>query len=255
MRFLLHLIFWLVITAVLVLIFGKVNYNFTEAFYFVTFLLPVGMATSYFINYYLIPKYLIKRSFFKFILYFIYTLIISLHLELMVITAAFIGLANYKYQHLNPYFGNVFLLTWTIYFIVFLMGFIQLLRKYHQNEQQISELKDQHLRNQTAQIVIRADRKNIPVAIYNILYIESLADYVKIHTQVETMITKEKISELEKKLPDTFIRIHRSYLINQDKVSSFTKEQVMIAENPLPLSRTYKKEALTKLEVITSLTM
>lgn len=252
MRFFLHLIFWLIITASLVLVFGKVDHDYIKAFYFVTFLLPVGLGTSYFINYFLIPSYLYKKAYARFILYFIYTLIISLNLEFLVITAAFIVLANYKYYDLNPYFGNIYLLTWTIYFIVFLMGFIHLLRKYHKKEQEISDLQNAQLRNQTAQIVIRADRKNLPVPLEEICYIESLADYVKIHKTSETIITKEKISELEKRLPDSFIRIHRSFLINQQHIDSFTKEQVMVNSIALPISRTYKKETLEKLELITS---
>ena len=64
----------------------------------------------------------------------------------------------------------------------------------------------------------------------------------------EIYTTKEKISTLEKTLPESFVRIHRSFLINLQHVSSFNKEEVSIADQKLTIGRKYKKEALEVLE-------
>lgn len=66
-------------------------------------------------------------------------------------------------------------------------------------------------------------------------------------TSSQPIITKEKISALEKKLPATFLCIHRSYIVNLAKVSAYTKEQVHINNVSLPISRTYKERVLNNL--------
>jgi len=85
------------------------------------------------------------------------------------------------------------------------------------------------------------------IELNDVLFIESLSNYVKIHTKIETVITKEKISKLEERLPINFIRIHRSFLVNKNYVDNFGKEKLTIAERQLNISRTYKKAVLEEL--------
>jgi len=81
-----------------------------------------------------------------------------------------------------------------------------------------------------------------------IIYIESLADYIKLHTTDKREITsKEKISVVEEKLPEFFIRIHRSFIVNRKKVTGFSNNQVEIGAMVLPIGRSYKQQGLTKL--------
>ena len=82
----------------------------------------------------------------------------------------------------------------------------------------------------------------IKVALNDILYVESLKDYIKIFTPLKTIITKQSISSLQGMLPhDAFIRIHRSYLVALDKIDSFNNELIEIARKELPISRMYKE--------------
>ncbi|HEY1869616.1 MAG TPA: response regulator transcription factor [Chitinophagaceae bacterium] len=92
-------------------------------------------------------------------------------------------------------------------------------------------------------IHFRADRKVLKIALDDILYIESLKDYIKVITKTKTIITKQSISSLEDNLPgDAFIRIHRSYIVALDKIESYTSELVGIAKQELPISRMYRHE-------------
>lgn len=92
-------------------------------------------------------------------------------------------------------------------------------------------------------IHFRADRKMMKIALDDILYIESLKDYVKVVTRSRTIITKQSISSLEDNLPkDAFIRIHRSYIVSLSKVESYTNELIEIAKQELPISRMYRLE-------------
>ena len=98
-------------------------------------------------------------------------------------------------------------------------------------------------------IFVRSDRKMVKINFDEIKYIESLSDYIKIHLNDKTIITRETISNIEVKLPKhQFLRIHRSYIISISKIESFTNEFVEIDNKALPISRSYKTSVLNKLE-------
>jgi len=97
-------------------------------------------------------------------------------------------------------------------------------------------------------IFVRSDRKMVKVNFDEILYIESLSDYIKIYTKDKVLVTRETISNLEVKLPSQqFLRIHRSYIVNLSKTDSYTNELVEIEKKAIPISRTYKENVLKKL--------
>lgn len=95
---------------------------------------------------------------------------------------------------------------------------------------------------------VRVDRRTVKVDIRQIVYIESVSDYVKIHTEKDRLMSKMRISDLEEKLaPRGFIRIHRSYLVPEDQINSFTKREVKIGDTTLPISRTYRESVMARL--------
>lgn len=100
-------------------------------------------------------------------------------------------------------------------------------------------------------IFVRADRKMVKVTFNDIIYIESFSDYIKIHLPNKTVITRETISNIETKLPqNSFIRIHRSYIIKIAKIECFTNEFIEINKKAIPISRSYKESVLKRLTKI-----
>jgi two-component system LytT family response regulator len=98
-------------------------------------------------------------------------------------------------------------------------------------------------------IFVRADRKMVKINFSEITFIESLSDYVKIHLNDKTIVTRETISNIEAKLPKSnFLRIHRSYIIAIAKMDSFTNEFIEVGKKAIPISRSYKKDVLLRLE-------
>lgn len=92
-------------------------------------------------------------------------------------------------------------------------------------------------------IYLRSDRKMIKVALADILYIESIKDYIKVIATSGTVITKQSISSIEETLPkEMFIRIHRSYIVALNKVESYSNELVWVGKAELPISRMYRHE-------------
>jgi DNA-binding LytR/AlgR family response regulator len=98
-------------------------------------------------------------------------------------------------------------------------------------------------------IWVRADRKNVKIAIDDINYIEGLKDYVKIFVKDKMIISKISLKMMEQKLPaDRFIRIHRSYLISVRKISAFNNDGIEIGSIMLPIGKNYRDSVLSFLE-------
>ena len=94
-------------------------------------------------------------------------------------------------------------------------------------------------------IYLKADKKMVKVMLSDILYIESLKDYIRVKTETKEIISYQKISFLEEKLPaDKFLRIHRSFIIALDKVQAFSATAVDLGKNEIPIGRLYKNEVL-----------
>src|SRR5215217_3210618 len=103
-------------------------------------------------------------------------------------------------------------------------------------EQETSVKNDQH-------IYFRSDRKMIKVLFSDIIYIESLKDYIKVVGVSGSIITKQSISSIEETLPtDMFLRIHRSFIIALNKIESYSTELVWLGKTELPISRMYRHE-------------
>jgi len=97
-------------------------------------------------------------------------------------------------------------------------------------------------------VYVRSDRKVIKIYLKDILFVESLKDYVRIHLDSEVIITKEKISTLENLLPETeFIRTHRSFIVSVSRIKAFTTETIEIKNHEIPIGRTYKSSVLSLL--------
>jgi DNA-binding LytR/AlgR family response regulator len=89
-------------------------------------------------------------------------------------------------------------------------------------------------------IYVKSEKKNVRVLLKDILFIESIKDYIKIHTADKTIITQVSISAIEQRLPDNFLRIHRSFIIARDKVTAFTQHDLEIGKYQIPIGRNYK---------------
>jgi DNA-binding LytR/AlgR family response regulator len=99
-------------------------------------------------------------------------------------------------------------------------------------------------------LYFRVDRKMVKVFQKEILYIESLKDYVRIVTTARQLVAKQTITSLEEMLPEEkFLRIHRSFIIAADKIDSYTPQHLYIAGKELPIGRNYKHEIIRMLKL------
>jgi DNA-binding LytR/AlgR family response regulator len=98
-------------------------------------------------------------------------------------------------------------------------------------------------------IYLKVDRKTTKVNVNDILWIESLRDYVKVVVKDQVYITRQKISILEEMLPENkFVRIHRSFMVALAKIDSFYSQTVEVSGHELPIGRNYKHDVQKKLK-------
>lgn len=87
----------------------------------------------------------------------------------------------------------------------------------------------------------RADRKNIKVHYDDILLIEGLSNYVKIHMTDKQLVVYHRLIDLEKRLPkDHFVRIHKSFIVSVTKIEAYGNDFVEIDGRQLSIGNTYK---------------
>jgi len=105
----------------------------------------------------------------------------------------------------------------------------------------VSQVTPKQETTEEAFIYVNTNRKHVKIAFHKISYVESLKDYICIHLGQEQVITKDKISEFEQKLPSYFLRIHRSFIINTKKITAYTAHDIEMNEKEIPIGISYKK--------------
>lgn len=113
--------------------------------------------------------------------------------------------------------------------------------------QDIKQVKTEPVKEKGGEafVYFRADRKMVKVLLNDILYIESMKDYVKVFTHNATIITKQPISSVESMLPENkFIRTHRSFIVSVDKIRSFTNELLEVGKTEVPIGKLYRNSVL-----------
>ncbi|GAA4273532.1 LytTR family DNA-binding domain-containing protein [Aquimarina gracilis] len=108
----------------------------------------------------------------------------------------------------------------------------------------ISVLKDEQ------QLLVKAGNKYHKVILNEILYLESIKDYIKFHLTQKQITAKYKISDIEKELDsDSFLRIHRSYIINLNKITAYTHNDIELGDIEIPIGVSYKEKVYSKLRI------
>lgn len=97
-------------------------------------------------------------------------------------------------------------------------------------------------------VYFKVDKKMVKTRMTDVLYIESVKDYVKVRTSDKEIITQQKISYLEESLPrDQFLRIHRSFIVNVEKIDAYSASDVEIGKHSVPIGRNYKNDVMKAL--------
>ena len=100
-------------------------------------------------------------------------------------------------------------------------------------------------------IFIKTEGKLVRLNNDDILYIESMGDYVKFVTTDKKYITHNTIKNLEDKVnKENFMKVHRSYIINISKIDDIRENDLYIKGNEIPVSKAHKPEVMKRLNII-----
>lgn len=91
-------------------------------------------------------------------------------------------------------------------------------------------------------VMLKADKRVHKVDMVDILFVESIGDYMKVHLKDgRVLIVSETMKRLEEALPtDTFLRVHKSYLISLEHVDFIEGNRVKVADQMVPVGETYR---------------
>jgi len=97
-------------------------------------------------------------------------------------------------------------------------------------------------------IYIKGNKRVHKVKLKDILYIESLKDYVKLFTTKKDIVAKASLQSIEEILSsDHFVRIHRSFIVGLEQITGFTVTSIEIDDKELPIGRMYRKQVFAAL--------
>lgn len=139
-RWFIHVFFWLIILAFYVVFFGRKNENYAHTFFFVGLLMPVTIGTTYFVNYILIPRYLMQERYEFFGLYFIYTLLGSLFLETVIALITFIVVAEFRIKSMSPASIDIVFLLTSLLMVIFFASGVKMLLHWRKSKEDYEKL-------------------------------------------------------------------------------------------------------------------
>jgi DNA-binding LytR/AlgR family response regulator len=99
-------------------------------------------------------------------------------------------------------------------------------------------------------IYVKVDSSLIKLTTKDILWLEAMGDYVSINTADKKYMVYSTMKHMEEKLPESFMRVHRSYIVNLNKISNIDDHVITINKNVLSVSRNYKDALLHRLNLV-----
>jgi len=100
-------------------------------------------------------------------------------------------------------------------------------------------------------LFFNVSKKKVKIYIHDILYIESLKEYIKIVTNGKSILTKFQLNQMEELLAKgKFIRVHRSFIVSKNRIDAFSATEVEIGGKQIPIGRSYKEYVLSNLSIV-----
>ena len=100
-----------------------------------------------------------------------------------------------------------------------------------------------------AYIFLKTGKTQTKVYLKDIIYVEGLKDFTKVHTSKKTFVASERLSYMLDKLPENrFARIHKCYIVALDKITSISLDEAVVDNKTLPIGRIFKQEFLKKIK-------
>ncbi|MEM1336288.1 MAG: LytTR family DNA-binding domain-containing protein [Bacteroidota bacterium] len=236
-RVMTHILFWVLYYIFFGLLWAR-DGDYFKSFSLELVLMPLRIGTTYFCIYYLMPHLLLQGKVVRFLFAYLGMLIVAGMGQRLLI---FFFYEQFFPNERHDLF-DFMLLVRAIVLVnstVMLISAFKMYRYWAEEKQ-----KNQKLREQP--IEIRSEKRFYRVLPSNIQYIEGLGNYVTIYQKGQKpLISYMTLKEAKAKLPDYFLRIHKSFIINKALVDSYNHESVEINARILPIGKSFDMELLS----------
>lgn len=235
-----HISFWIVYFLVFGFIWVK-DGDYRMSYFLEFVLLPARMIAVYTTLYVLVPQFLKRGKNVKFIAYYLIVLGICSFLQRMITYGFYewitvdntVPLLSFHY-----WLRGIILINSTV---LFLLG-IKIVVLWQEDQRHLGRLRKQlGEEGEAVYLAIRSDNRNYKVLVNSIFYVEGLGNYVSIHLPDQKIVSYHSLKDLLEKLPSHFVRIHKSFIINTNKIQSYSNEDVDINGRLIPIGRSFKE--------------
>jgi DNA-binding LytR/AlgR family response regulator len=130
----------------------------------------------------------------------------------------------------------------------FYKGVLRLFQEQGNRQKPEKKINEGELKQEQEYIFLKVGHRIQKIATREILFIEGMKDYLRIHTPKEKIMTLLNFTKLEELLPtQNFARVHRSFMVAIDKIDHIVKNRIQIADQIIPISETYTDSFYKKL--------
>ncbi len=228
-RILTHVVFWVLYYICFSLLWAN-DGNYHRSFGLELVLMPLRMGASYLTIYLLMPRFLLRDQILRFIGSYLVVMIVGGILQ-RALTFFFYDLffspGSIDLWDFRQVIRSMVLINSTVLFLSAVKMYDYWRKEYLRNQA-----------NEEKMMIVRSEKRNYRVKPSEILYIEGLGNYVTIYLHDrKPMISYITLKELEQTLPNQFVRIHKSFIINKNCIDSYTNENVEIGNRLIPVGK------------------
>ncbi|MEP0937023.1 MAG: LytTR family DNA-binding domain-containing protein [Cyclobacteriaceae bacterium] len=246
-----HLIYWVGLTLFFSVVWGSYDQSYGRNFMVQLWSLPSRMIVVYGTLLLLFPIFLHKERYFSFSLSFFLLLIfcavfIQRSVMIFFVEGVYLPFNSSQYFHVTELMNTVI----DVGIAAIIPIGHQFLAIRRQSKREIEVLVNQNELAKDAFLLIREGAVNHKVKYSEILYIESLKNYLLTKTLNKVLKSYGSISSIEKELPENnFLRVHRSFIVNLLHLESFSSGFIVIKGNNIPIGRNYRQQVKETLNV------
>jgi DNA-binding LytR/AlgR family response regulator len=125
--------------------------------------------------------------------------------------------------------------------------FLKSVNRVKEQEEHVELAKD----TIPGRLFVKVDNHLLGLEIAQIMLVEAMADYVRIYTPEKRYTVYSSMKGISAKLPDVeFMRVHRSYIVNLNKIDQIEDNTLSVAGNVVPVGVTYQKEMMARLNIL-----
>lgn len=122
--------------------------------------------------------------------------------------------------------------------------------RFYKGIQKFQSLQDKKIGPQQNRIFVKDGNKLVKINLEEVRYLKSEGNYISIVLKERKILTLMTLKELEPKLPAFFQKVHRSYMVNLNKIDYIDHDGLEIEKKHIPVSKSYEKELLKKIDLL-----